>query len=252
MKKVIGNLNIEADTVHKFQGREKDVIILTTVANEIAADDFVDNPNLINVAVSRAVDKLIVVVSEGGAASQGTNLGDLIRYIQYNNFEIIQSQIYSVFDLLYSRFSYKLLDFMKDSKNVSEFKSENLMNMVIEKVLSEPEFQTLERVLHQPLKMLIKDPIKLNDEQCKFAMNILTHTDFVIFNKLDKLPVLVVEVDGYAYHANNEKQLKRDRMKDEILRKYDIPILRIGTNESGEENKLREKLRLKKIKNNVF
>ena len=252
MKNAIGNLNIEADTVHKFQGREKDVIILTTVANEIAADDFVDNPNLINVAVSRAVDKLIVVVSEGGAASQGTNLGDLIRYIQYNNFEIIQSQIYSVFDLLYSRFSYKLLDFMKDSKNVSEFKSENLMNMVIEKVLSEPEFQTLERVLHQPLKMLIKDPIKLNDEQCKFAMNILTHTDFVIFNKLDKLPVLVVEVDGYAYHASNEKQLKRDRMKDEILRKYDIPILRIGTNESGEENKLREKLRLKKIKNNVF
>jgi len=71
------------------------------------------------VAVSRAVDKLIVVVSEGVAESQGTNLGDLIRYIQYNNFEIIQSQLYSVFDLLYSRFSEKLLDFMKNSKNVS-------------------------------------------------------------------------------------------------------------------------------------
>ena len=245
MKKAIGNLNIEAETVHKFQGREKDVIILTTVANEISVDDFVDNPNLLNVAVSRAVDKLIVVVSEGSVTSENTNMRDLIRYIQYNNFEIIHSQIYSVFDLLYSRFSEKLLDFMKNSKNVSKFKSENLMNIVIEKVLSEPEFQALDRVLHQPLKMLIKDPIKLNDEQCKFAMNILTHTDFVIFNKLDKLPVLVVEVDGYAYHASNEKQLKRDRMKDEILRKYDIPILRIGTNESGEENKLREKLRLK-------
>ncbi|HVJ47663.1 DUF2726 domain-containing protein [Desulfitobacterium sp.] len=73
-------------------------------------------------------------------------------------------------------------------------------------------------------------------------MNVLTHTDFVIFNKLDKMPVLVVEVDGYAFHANNSKQLERDKMKDTILEKYGIPILRIKTNESGEEAKLRNKL----------
>ena len=90
--------------------------------------------------------------------------------------------------------------------------------------------------------MLIKDPIKLNNDECKYAMNILTHTDFAIFNKLDKMPVLIVEVDGYAYHANNPKQLVRDKMKDAILEKYDIPILRIKTNESGEESKLRQKL----------
>ena len=96
--------------------------------------------------------------------------------------------------------------------------------------------------MHQPLKMLIKDPIKLNDDECRYAMNILTHTDFIIFNRLDKMPVLVVEVDGYAYHANNTKQLERDRMKDGILRKYDIPIIRIRTNESSEESKLHQKL----------
>lgn len=61
-------------------------------------------------------------------------------------------------------------------------------------------------------------------------MNILTHTDFVIFNKLDKMPVLVVEVDGNAYHANNPTQLKRDNMKDEILRKYNIPIYKNENN----------------------
>lgn len=242
LKKVIGARNIEADTVHKFQGREKNIIILTTVANEVAVNDFVDDPNLVNVAVSRAVNQLIVVVSDGCEDWKGTNIGDLVRYIQYNNFEIIESQIYSVFDLLYSSYSEKLLNIMKNSKNVSEYQSENLMNMVIEKVLSESEFQSLDKVLHQPLKMLIKDPSKLNDDECRYAMNILTHTDFVIFNKLDKMPVLVVEVDGYAYHANNPKQLERDKMKDNILYKYDIPILRIKTNESGEEEKLRQKL----------
>lgn len=242
LEKAIGSRNIEADTVHKYQGREKDVIILTTVANEIAVNDFVDNPNLINVAVSRAVDKLIVVVSDSCEEWQGTNVGDLVRYIQYNNFEIIESKIYSVFDLLYSNYSDKLLEIMKKSKNASEYKSENLMNTVIEKVLNLPEFKSLDRVMHQPLKMLIKDPIKLTDEECKYAMNILTHTDFVIFNKLDKMPVLVVEVDGYTYHARNPKQLERDKIKDGILHKYNIPILRIKTNESGEENMLHQKL----------
>lgn len=192
--------------------------------------------------MSRAVNKLIVVVSDTCDEWKGTNIGDLVRYIQYNNFEIIESQIYSVFDLLYSRYSEKLLGIIKNCKKVSKYDSENFMNAIVERVLTEPGFQTLNYVMHQPLKMLIKDPVKLNDDECKFAMNILTHTDFLIFNKLDKMPVLVVEVDGYAFHANNPKQLERDKMKDSILQKYNIPVIRIKTNESGEERRLRQKL----------
>jgi len=242
LQQAIGEENFEADTVHKYQGRERDIIILTTVANEIKKYDFVDSPNLINVAVSRAVHKLIVVVSEGAEDWKGTNIGDLISYIQYNNFEIIESEIYSVFDLLYSSYSDKLLEIMKRSKKVSIYKSENLMNTVIEKVLNLPEFQTLDRVLHQPLRMLLKDMSKLSDDEREYAMNILTHTDFVIFNTIDKKPILVVEVDGHAFHANNPAQIKRDKMKDEILQKYNIPILRMKTTDSGEERKLRGKL----------
>ena len=227
-----------ADTVHKYQGREKDVIILTTVSNKVEAGDFVDHANLINVAVSRAKDQLILVVSEGAEEWSATNIRDLVRYIQYNNFEVIESDIYSVFDLLYSDYSKELLAFVKSSKKVSEYESENLMNSIIEKVLSSPEFGHLDRVIHQPLRMLIKDASKLTKEEHRYAMNILTHTDFVIFNKVDKMPVLVVEVDGYAYHANNPKQLKRDGIKDEIFKKYGILILRLGTNESGEEGRL--------------
>ncbi|MCH6265321.1 AAA domain-containing protein [Neobacillus citreus] len=242
LQKTIGNRKIDADTVHKFQGRERDVIILTTVVNYNERNAFADNSNLINVAISRAVKKLIVVVSEGSEEWNGTNIGDLVRYIQYHNFEVIESQIYSVFDLLYSSYSEKLLEVMRKSKKVSNFKSENLMNTVIGKVLNLPEYQSLDWVLHQPLRMLIKDPVKLTEEERTYAMNILSHTDFVIFNKHDKMPVLVVEVDGHAYHANNPVQLKRDKMKDEILRKYGIPIIRMKTTGSMEENRLNKKL----------
>lgn len=62
------------------------------------------------------------------------------------------------------------------------------------------------------------------------------------FNKLDKMPVLVAEVDGYAFHANNPKQLERDKMKDDILWRYGIPMLRLKTNESREEERLYNKL----------
>lgn len=44
--------DIGSATVHKFQGKEKDTIIISTVDDEIS--DFADDPYLINVAVSRA------------------------------------------------------------------------------------------------------------------------------------------------------------------------------------------------------
>lgn len=54
------------------------------------------------------------------------------------------------------------------------------------------------------------------------------------------MPVLVVEVDGYAFYASNKLQLEREKIG--ILRKYSIPILRVSTNESGEGFRLYNKL----------
>ena len=48
-----------------------------------------------------------------------SNIGDLIRYIQYNNFEVINSSINSIFDFRYSSYSEKLLEFVKKNKKVS-------------------------------------------------------------------------------------------------------------------------------------
>lgn len=230
---------VEVDTVHKFQGREKDVVILSTVSNEI--NDFIDNSNLINVAISRAVKKLIVVTSD--FENVDSNIGDLIKYIKYNNLEVVESEISSIFDLLYKSYGKQLIKTIKNSKNVSRFDSENLMYALIEKVLSKSEFSNLSVAIHVPFRIIIRNTEKLTADERRFALNPWTHTDFLIFNKLDKKPVLVVEVDGYKFHVQNEKQLKRDKLKDEILQKYNIPIIRFSTTGSGEQRRLEEKLR---------
>ncbi|VYT68240.1 AAA family ATPase [Clostridium tertium] len=229
---------IQIDTVHKFQGREKDIIILSTVSNTV--NDFIDNSNIINVAVSRAVKKLIVVTSD--FENTKSNIGDLINYIQYNNLEIIESEVSSIFDLLYKSYSNKLLEVLKKSKKISDFNSENLMYELITNILSYEKYNFLDVAVHVPLKMLIRNINKLNSDEKKFVLNPWTHSDFIIFNKINKMPILAIEVDGYKYHVESEKQIRRDMIKDNILDKYRIPNIRFRTDGSREKEKLINKL----------
>jgi RecA/RadA recombinase len=241
-KKIIGVPELEVETIHKFQGREKETIIFSTVANQI--NEFVDDPNLINVAVSRAVKELVIVTSDRGFRQHGTNIGDLMRYIEYQSMgeTILKSNKISVFDLLYTEHSKALLSFMSSVINVSKFKSENLMNRVIESTLEEPRFRSFRHVLHVPLYSIVKDYSQLDETETQFAKHPWAHVDFLIYNKLDKEPALVVEVDGYRYHADKIEQTKRDEIKDRIFYRIGLPILRIRTNESGEKAKLTEAL----------
>lgn len=228
---------LEVDTVHRFQGREKKTIIFTTVANDITP--FIDDANLINVAVSRAVDELIIVTSDRLFKQQGSYLGDLIRYMEYNSFSnVIESQKVSVFDLLYTEYSAALLKFRTSKEKVSEYESENLMYAVIGEVLSLPEFKSFKCVMHIPLNTLFRNFSNLTVEERKFAENPWSHVDFLIFNRLDKEALLAIEVDGVRYHRNDEKQESRDSLKDSILAKNNLPLLRVATNESGEKEKL--------------
>jgi len=226
---------VKADTVDKFQGRENEVIILSTVDNEIS--EFTDNPNRLNVAVSRAQEQLILVVNGNESGNDG-NIADLIQYIEYNNFSVIESEVNSVFDLLYKGYENQRTKSIQKSGKVSEYDSENLMYGLIKEVLSEERFLKYGVLTHFPIRNLIRDFTKLTDAEIKYARNALTHLDFIIYNKLGKVPVLGIEVDGFEFHKEGSVQSKRDKMKDEILNKYSFPILRFKTNESNEKAKL--------------
>ena len=231
--------DIDAATVHKFQGKEKENIIISTVDDEIS--DFADDPYLINVAVSRAKKKLMLVVT-GNEQSKERNITDLIDYIQYNNFEVTESKIYSIFDYLYKQYTEERRAYLQKHKKVSEYDSENLMYSLIEDIISANKYSSLDVVCHFPLNMLIKNPELLNEQECQYAMNPATHLDFLVYNRIGKKPVLAIEVDGYEYHKEDTVQASRDLLKNHIMELYEIPLLRFMTNGSGEKEKIIEML----------
>ena len=232
----------EVDTVHKFQGREQDAVILTSVDNVIT--DFVDDPHMLNVAVSRAVHSLAVVISQD-PRNDRTNFGDLMRYIEYNNFEVIQSQVYSVFDMLYQGYAEQRRAYLQKHKRVSEYDSENLMYAVIQEVLAEEAFSSVGCAVHVSLATLVKDYKPLTEEERQYARNPLTHVDFLLFNQMDKQPVLAIEVDGTGFHETGGKQAERDIKKNSILEKCAVSLLRLRTDGSGEKEKIRTALQRK-------
>lgn len=90
--------HIDASTVHKYQGREKDTVVLSCVDNQV--NQFNDDPHLINVAVSRAKMQFCLLVT-GNELKPNSNLADLLDYIAYENGEIQESKVQSIFDYLY-------------------------------------------------------------------------------------------------------------------------------------------------------
>lgn len=237
LKQQIGD--IDSDTVHKFQGKEKENIIITTVDDQIT--DFVDDPLLINVAVSRAKSKLIVIVS-GNKQVKGSNIKDLIKYVQYNNCKIEQSKVNSVFDYLYKQNSKKMDNYFKKNKKISEYNSENLMYYLLKKILKN-NFSNLDFKFSYPLYLLVGSQNTLNEKEKTYVENVNTHVDFLVFKKTDKSAVLAIEVDGYDFHKEGTLQSYRDSIKKSVLDKCGIKLCRFLTNGSFKEEKISDVLK---------
>ena len=234
LEKIVNSKEIQIDTVHKFQGREKEAIIISVVNNEVS--EFVDNPQMLNVAITRAKRFLRLVVSPN-FMSQNSHIGDLIKYIEYNNFEVRQSSIKSIFDLLYSQNYEARQQYLKNKRKISLYESENLAFHRINELLQK-DFSSLSVACHIPLLRLLGDTASLDESEKKYAQNPRTHIDFVIFHKMDKMPILAIEIDGYAFHNESTTQATRDELKNSILAKYNLALLRLNTTESGEEKRI--------------
>lgn len=237
LQNVVGE--IEADTVHKYQGREKDLIIIATTNNQ--SNEFIDNSKMLNVAITRAKKQLKLIVSYDVCHKQNTNINDFIRYITYQSAKPIESKVYSIFDLLYKANTQARELYLKGKRRISQFDSENIAFAFIKDILQQDSYHSLDVLPHIPLAKVIKIDEALTQEEKLYAQNPLTHFDFIIYHIMDKVPLLAVEIDGYAFH-HTHKQLNRDRLKDSICKKHNFPLLRLSTTQSAESKRLKDML----------
>ena len=253
IQEATGN-GIQSDTIHKFQGREKKLMILSTVLDSSYMGKrgmkFVDDPCMVNVAVSRAIEQFVVVTDKKLFNEEGNDIKALLKYIKYNELdsEIVESQIVSVFDLLYKEYSHKLDKLNKSLIHRSKFKSENIMDTILKNEFEKDDYKDYYYDREMILRNFFRTMDNLNEEEKKYVNN-GARIDFVIYDRMNKKPVLFIEVDGFEFHKNNPKQLEKDKLKNSIAQKNGIDILRFETGgEHYDEEKIISKIRNKIIK----
>ncbi|BET81483.1 Superfamily I DNA and RNA helicase [Edwardsiella anguillarum] len=232
-------------TVHKFQGRECDEIVFSTVLDKKCSSQqsrnimFVDDPNLVNVAVSRARNKFTLVTGDGVFESHSTHIAALIRHIKYyaNDEDIFESPVISAFDLLYSEYDKSLerLNIQLDPDD-SCFKSEQIVASLLRDKLSLDSYRSMMFHSQIALNQLVSLELgEFSPRELSFMHN-RASCDFVIYYKVGKTPLGVIEVDG-GYHLESS-QIERDELKNSILKKCNLPLLRLCTTDSNIEGKL--------------
>ncbi len=232
------------DTVHKFQGRECDEIVFSTVLDKKRYNqarerlDFVDDPRMINVAVSRAKHRFTLVTGDDVFTRCNGHIAALMRYVAYyaQDEQIVRAPVVSAFDLLYREYDRSLarLNARLRSED-SHYRSEQIAAQLLREVLSDPSCRAL--MYHGQVKLdQVASPSNPDLTQRERVFMARASCDFVIYFKVGKTPLGVIEVDGGSH--DRPDQAVRDALKNGILAKSGIPILRLRTVESRIEERI--------------
>ena len=236
--------DIAVDTVHKFQGREKKTVIISTVQDKNIEDEFMNNSNLVNVAVSRAIGelKLICGYNMYKNASLKFNMGALIKYMKCYGGNVV---FHSIFDNLYnSNLSNSRKMYLKKSYK-SNYASENLIHELLKNDILKDN-NDIGILFDYPLRHvvhpgnIITDENSLNKEELEFTSR-NSHIDFLLYNKIDKSTLLAIEVNGQQH--KRKVQANRDQIKKSILKKCGIELLSLDTIGCNEREQIIERLR---------
>lgn len=234
------------DTVHKFQGRECKEIVFSTVLDKKRYNqapkrlNFVDEARMINVAVSRSKHRFTLVTGDDVFTGNNRHIAALMRYMKYyaQDEDVVHSPVVSAFDLLYREYDQSLTRLQgKLRLDDSRYRSEQIVAQLLREALSDASCQAL--MSHAQIRLdQVAAPINLalTERERKFMAR--ASCDFVIYFKVGKTPLGVIEVDG-GFH-DRPKQAERDALKDRLLAQSGIALLRLRTVESGIEQKIAE------------
>ncbi|PCE21542.1 AAA domain-containing protein [Burkholderia ubonensis] len=231
------------ETVHKFQGRECDEIVFSTVLDKkrynLERLDFVDDPRMVNVAVSRAKSRFTLVTGDEVFTANNGHIAALMRYVEYyaQDEQIVRAPVVSAFDLLYKEYDQSLARLNARLRpEDSRYKSEQIVAQVLRDALSDASCQAITFHTQIPLDQVASSTNSaLTARELAFMRN-RASCDFVLYFKVGKTPLGVIEVDGGSH--DRPEQAARDDLKNSILAKSDLPILRLRTVESGIEEKV--------------
>lgn len=234
-----------SETIHKFQGRGAKAMILSTVVDESRIGHmklrFVDDPRMINVAVSRAKEKFILVTNHD-EVPRSKIIKALIDYVRFQNpNQVTESEVLSVFDLLYKEYSERLNEFASRVHGGSRYKSENIVWTLLNEILAEPAYEFLEVVSQVRLRDLLPNLDRLNERQKEFVRSV-SAIDFAVYHKVSRRMLLAIEVNGTRFHEDSPAQQVRDELKAQIIGIYGADMLVLRTNDSNIESTVRDRL----------
>ncbi|MGY6564670.1 MAG: AAA domain-containing protein [Halomonadaceae bacterium] len=233
------------DTVHKFQGRECDEIVFSTVLDKKRFNqerkrlDFVDDPRMVNVAVSRAKNRFTLVTGDEVFLASNGHIAALMRYVEYyaQDEQVVRAPVVSAFDLLYKEYDQSLARLNARLRpEDSRFKSEQIVAQLLREAMSDPSCWAL--MCHTQVRLnQVASPTNpaLTERELEFMRN-RASCDFVLYFKVGKTPLGVIEVDGGSH--DRPEQAARDALKNSILAKCGLPILRLRTVESRIEEQI--------------
>ena len=210
--------NLVCGTVHAFQGDEKDVVLFSTAISERTSSGtynwLKNNKELINVATSRAKEKLVLLANGKElerlhAGQADDDLYELAQYIKTNGHSKITEK----------HISSRALGIQPFSTATENAFLENLTHALENIWLSQSKY-----VIHKEvaISQVFRDNITYDD---LFYMG---RFDFVVYEKQGRseLPILAIELDGKE-HFEDAVVKERDRKKNAICKAHNMEIIRV-------------------------
>ena len=215
-----GARNATCGTVHAYQGDEKDVVLFSlALTNRTSAGTYkwlTENRELINVATSRARDKLIVVSSTKelerlhATRDDTDDIYELAEYVRTNGVSHITPRAVSSRALGVKPYSSQTEDAFLEMLNHA------LGNIFVA--------GTKHAVQHEvPIAAVFEE------DTPKESLFYSGRFDFVVYEiQPDKsqIPVLAIELDGME-HVSDEAVRARDRKKEAICERHGFQLIRV-------------------------
>lgn len=226
-----GVMDVTCGTVHAFQGDEKDVVLFSTaITDQTQAGTYEwlkNNKELINVATSRAKDRLILLSSTKNLERLHQETGEddlyeLVSYVKSNGSAVVTPK----------RANSRALGVKPYSSATEEAFLQNL-NHALENIWMSQSRYTVHKEV--AIAHVFWENEDYNDLFYKGRF------DFVVYEKREgtEIPILAIELDGKE-HFEDEVVKNRDRKKNQICKAHNLQIIRVENSYARRYNHIKE------------